>query len=406
MRKTLTWLALCAAMNLSVQTVRADNYYQESSASVATLYKAPAKSQIAGAQSVIQPVSGTSDCCGGGANACDSGCGNGIGNGAANGCGCGAGLSNGCGNGSACDSGCGGGLGNGLGNSSGNGRSGRGNGAPGTWLSNTQFLTGVDAYKSLGDSTVPPGNAAGYMNSAGIFSGFNSGFGLGSSRVRGQIGGTYGVYDFKGRDTFNTQPAEQQSFITSGIYKRSDYCCGDRISWGVVYDQFWADQWGLYSNEVYLGQFRAMSGYAVNERNEIGTWATLHTNNDTLFQVAGPDVRIRASNQANVYWKHNTAFGGTTTAYVGGVDRADIGSWVAGLNGVAPLSRNTSLFGNSTFLFPSSSTGVIGSNELQWNVAMGLMYSFGGKSVSRNISGQPGLPLMPVANNGSFLITN
>ena len=74
--------------------------------------------------------------------------------------------------------------------------------------------------------------------------------------------------------------------------------------------------------------------------------------------------------------------------------------------GVAPLSRNTSLFGNSTFLFPSSSTGVIGSNELQWNVSMGLVYSFGGKAVSRNISGQPGLPLMPVANNGSFLITN
>lgn len=372
MRKTMTWLALCAALNLAGQTVQAETYPVGTLPATTSLYTAPEQSQIVGADSVIQPVSATTDCASGG-NAC--GC-----NGSGGSCG-----------GQACGGSCGFG----------------GNDRTGSWLSNTQFLTGVDAYKSLGDSVIPPGAAAGYMNSAGIFGGFNNGFGIGSSRIRGQIGGTYGVYDLKGRDTVNTQPGEQQSFVTAGLYKRSDYCCGDRISWGAVYDQFWADQWGLNANEVYLGQIRAMSGFALNERNEVGTWGTIHTTQDTLFQpVGGANVRIRASNQANVYWKHNYDFGGTSTLYVGGVDRADVGSWVAGLNGVAPLSRNTSLFGNSTFLFPGSSTGVVGSNELQWNVSTGLVYSFGGKAVSRNISGQPGLPLLPVANMGNFLITN
>lgn len=391
MRKSMTWLALCAALNLAGQTVGADSYYQGVGGTTTSLYKAPQKTDIVDVGSAIQPVSATVDCCAGGAS--DSGC-TGLGRAGRGGSGSGN-----CDTGSCGTTSCGTG-------SCGIGNCGGDNCGTGSWLSNTQFITGVDAYKSLGDSVIPPGASAGYMNSAGIFGGFNNGFGIGSSRVRGQIGGTYGVYDFRGRDTTNTLPAEQQSFVTGGLYKRSNFCCGDRISWGVVYDQFWADQWGLFANEIYLGQIRAMSGYALNERNEVGTWGTVHTTQDSL-QPGGPgDVRIRASNQANVYWKHNYDFGGTTSAYVGGVDKADIGSWVAGLSGVSPLSRNTSLFGNSTFLFPGSSAGVVGSNELQWNVAMGLVYSFGGKAVSRNISGQPGLPLMPVANNGNFLITN
>jgi hypothetical protein len=34
-----------------------------------------------------------------------------------------------------------------------------------------------------------------------------------------------------------------------------------------------------------------------------------------------------------------------------------------------------------------------------------LTFYLGGKSVSPNISGRQGLPLLPVANNGSLLIT-
>ena len=274
----------------------------------------------------------------------------------------------------------------------------------GDWRANSLFWAGADAYKSLGDSAQPPGVATGFMNSAGVVGGFNTGFRLGNSRVRGQLGASYGIYDLKGRDTFSTSSSEQQTFVTAGLYKRSDVCNDDRISWGAVYDQFFGHQWGLQAGEVYLSQFRGIAGYALSESNEVGVWGTVHTNTDNT--VTGFATPLRAMNQANVYWRHNYDFGGQTMAYVGGVDRADVGSWLIGVLGQAPLNDSTSIYTNVTFAFPGSKTGPVGSNELEWNLGAGLMYSWGGKAVSSSVSGQKGLPLLPVANNGSLLITN
>lgn len=274
----------------------------------------------------------------------------------------------------------------------------------GNWRDNTQVWFGADAYKSLGDTIVPPGPLTSWMDSAGVVGGFNTGFRLGQSRVRGQIGASYGVYDLKGRDTVSTSSSEQQTFITAGLYKRSDVSADERISWGGVFDQFFGHQWGYLAGEVYLTQFRGIVGYALSESNEVGFWGTIHANNDG--SVTGFLNPIRAMNQANVYWRHNYDFGGQTMAYVGGVDSADVGSWLVGVLGQAPLSDTISLYSNVTFAFPGSKTGPVGANELEWNLGLGLMYSFGGKAVSPTVSGQKGLPLLPVANNGSLLITN
>src|SRR4029079_15958955 len=131
-----------------------------------------------------------------------------------------------------------------------------------------------------------------------------------------------GIYDLKGRDTVSPSSSEQQSFITVGVYKRSDIANCDRISWGGVYDHVFGHQWGLLASEVYLSQLRGILGYALSERNEIGVWGTAHTNNDR--SVTGLNS-IRAMNQAIVYWRHNYDFGGQTMAYIGGVDSADVG---------------------------------------------------------------------------------
>jgi len=274
----------------------------------------------------------------------------------------------------------------------------------GDWRDNTVVWAGADAYKSLGDFTPPPRSGAGFMDSAGIVGGFNTGFRLGESNIRGQVGASYGIYDLKGRDTFSAASSEQQTFITAGIYKRSDISNGDRISWGVVYDQFFGHQWGLFASEVYLSQFRGILGYAINEYNEIGVWGTAHTNTDN--SVTGQFTPIRAMNQANVYWRHNFEMGAQTFVYLGAVDPADLASWLVGFNAQAPLNDFTSLYTNVTFAFPGSHTGPVGSNELEWNIGAGLAYYLGGKAISPTVSGQRGLPLLPVANNGSLLITN
>jgi hypothetical protein len=278
----------------------------------------------------------------------------------------------------------------------------------GTWRENTLAWIGGEAYKSIGDSDPPFGVATDYMNSAGLVGGFNTGFGLWSlENVRGQVGASYGVYDFKGRDTVSPSSAEQQTFVTLGLYKRSDVCCGDRVSWGLVYDQFWAHQWGLFAGELYVGQVRGIVGYAVSEWNEFGVWGAFRTTGDNSVPgISPPLAPLRAMNQYNVYWRHNYDFGGQTMLYVGGHDPADLGSWVFGLLGQAPLSDYVALYGNFTYALPGSATGLIGSNEEEWNVAFGVAYYFGGKAVSPTVSGRKGLPLLPVANNGSFLITD
>jgi hypothetical protein len=275
----------------------------------------------------------------------------------------------------------------------------------GGWCDNTIVFLGGEAYKSLGDSAQPPGIATGFMDSAGFVGGFNTGFALlRDSPIRGQIGGSYGVYDLKGRDTISPSSAEQQTFLTAGIYKRSDVFDCDPICWGLVYDQFWAHQWGLRGGELYVGQVRAIVGYAINDCQEVGFWGAFHTNQDATATVAGPPVR--GMNQYNIYWRSNWVFGGQTMVFVGGDDPADVGNWVFGVLGQAPLSDRVALYGNFSYAFPRASTGPIGSNDLEWNFGAGLIYSWGGKAASPNISGQRGLPLLPVANNGSFFMTN
>ena len=280
----------------------------------------------------------------------------------------------------------------------------------GDWLDNTTVSSGAEAFKSIGDTFIPPGPASGYMNSAGFVNGINTGFRLGNSKIRGQIGGSLGIYDLKGRDTSNTAASETQVFSTTGVFKRSDVTNGDRVSWGLVYDQLWNSQYGQVSDDIYLGQFRGIVGLALNECNEVGVWGTAKTNSDATAQgfngAQGLGTQVESINQYNLFLSHNFSFGARSMFYIGTTDHSSIGSWTTGSQLVAPMSPRVSLYGNTAFLFPSSTVGATGSNEYLWAISTGLNYSFGKKSVSRNISGQAGMPLLPVANNGTFLIGN
>ncbi len=276
----------------------------------------------------------------------------------------------------------------------------------GTWRDNTLLSIGGEAYKSLGDTNPPPGLAAGRMNSAGFVGAFNTGFTLiPDSPVRGQIGASYGVYDLKGRDVGSPGSAEQQTFLTLGVSRRSDILHGDALSWGLVYDQFWAHQWGIAAGELYVGQVRGLVGWALDTRHEVGLWGAFRSTGDNSATGISPPA-VRAMNQYNAFWRYNWDFGGQTMLYVGGNDPADVGSWLFGAAGQAPLNDYVSLYGNFALDFPGSATGAVGSNEEEWAFGFGLTYYLGGKSVSPSVSGPQGLPLMPVANNQYLFITN
>jgi hypothetical protein len=276
------------------------------------------------------------------------------------------------------------------------------------------IFAGVDNYKSIGDRLTNINGGTGSLTSSfGGVVGFNSGFGLGDWDLRGQFGASYGAYDPRGRVALIPEATEieHQEFVTAGVYKRGDmlHDC-DPISYGLVCDAFFAENWGINANTVNLGQFRAIAGYALNQCTEIGAFGTVNMWDDeaavTIAGAPGVQREIRAANQLNGYIRRNTAFGASLMAYAGGFDEADIQSWQFGLTGDAPLSCNCSLYGNFNYAVPSATAGPNGSGEEQFGIQVGLAYYFGGKAASRSVTGQRGLPLLDVANNGSFLITD
>jgi hypothetical protein len=283
----------------------------------------------------------------------------------------------------------------------------------GSCLDNTTVFAGFDVYKSVGDRiTNINGGTGGLTNSFGAVTGFNTGFGLGESDIRGQFGASYGVYDFRGRLALVPQATdvEEQQFSTTGVYKRGDILHGDAWSYGAVVDQLHFNNWGVNANEIDLGQVRGIVGYALNGCTEVGGWGTAHVWDDNAaVTVAGaPGVRreVRAANQLNAYVANNYAFGGQTMFYVGGFDGADIQAWQFGGAGEAPLSNYLSLYGNFNYAVPSAGAGPNGSGEEQFNIQLGIAYFIGGKAQSRSVTGQRGLPLLDVANNSTFLITD
>lgn len=284
----------------------------------------------------------------------------------------------------------------------------------GGWLDNTYVWLGGDVYKSLGERiTNINGGTGALTNSFGGVAGFNTSFGLGESRIRGQFGASYGAYDPRGRLGIVPQQntAEEQVYVTVGAYKRGDMVddC-DPISWGVVYDTFWADSWGVNANEIDLSQVRGVVGYALNACTEVGVWGTFDVSDDrAAVTVAGaPGVlsTIRAIDQINAYVKYNFEFGAQVTAYAGVVDNADIADWQFGVLGQAPLSCHWSLYSNLTYVSPSARSGPNGSGQEQFDVGFGLAYYFGGNASSPSVTGNKNLPLLNVANNGSFLVTD
>lgn len=190
----------------------------------------------------------------------------------------------------------------------------------GNWFQNTSAFSGVEAFKTIGDSAL--------SNNAGFVNGLNTGFRLGGSNIRGQVGGSLGLYDSKGRLVGAPTQTDNQGFLTVGFFERSNVDVGERLSWGLVYDQLWNHQYGVLADDIYLGQIRGIIGVALNPCNEVGFWGTAHTNSQTIDRFFFlPPQSFQAINQYNLFWSHNYALGARSMLYAGLADSKSIGSW-------------------------------------------------------------------------------
>lgn len=286
------------------------------------------------------------------------------------------------------------------------------------FLSGTYVWASADTYKSLGERiTNINGGTGALTGSFGGVVGFNSGLSFGQSTFGVQAGASIGVYDFKGRLRIvpDATALERQVFYTAGLYKRGDMSTGDpsiadRISVGVVYDGFQAERWGVNANDISLGQVRGTLGVALSESTEVGVWGTYGVNSDraavTVAGAPGVLTTIRAMNQKNVYVKQNFDFGGEVMAYYGIFDDEDIAKWQFGVVGKVPMSDNWSTFASANYVAPRTPSGPLGSGQEQFSASIGIAYYFGGNAASKSVTGNKELPLLDVASNRSFLITD
>ncbi len=267
---------------------------------------------------------------------------------------------------------------------------------------NTSLLLAADGWRTRLDDDD--------ANNFGFRTGFNTALGWWDSPVRLQLGASYAGYDLTGRDAAalrGVNSAEEQVFATLGISKRSDVCGGDCLSWGVVYDLLYDDHLGEAAQEVKLTQVRFQTGWALSEGNEIGIAGAVHANRDSYLTAdGGLTIPVSALDQISAFWHHTWETGADTTLYLGAAE--DPGDFLLGVTGQAPLSGALALFGTATYIVPSTSAGDSLAfeeySEEYWNISFGLVWYPGCKAASPSVSGPQGLPLLPVADNGTFAV--
>ncbi len=284
------------------------------------------------------------------------------------------------------------------------------------WTRGLQLFADLDSWHGVGDRGHYWGGPT--SNDGGSF-GFNYASRLGgisdATGIQFQIGGSYGVYDWNGRPlywpTLDPYSAQQQTFVTLGFFKRVDE--HSNWSYGFVHDWMFNQAFGAYAVNPTLGQWRGQLAFASSPWNEWGVWATLRDKGAANLDWTGTAVHTRAVNQANFFWHHKWRPGGADSwLWIGVPDAARLSPYAGGSLGnlllggsiVAPISQSWSLYSNMQYMHPSAGVGPLAANESSWYLAFGLQFTFGGAARSATVAGKNWLPLMPVANNGNFLV--
>jgi hypothetical protein len=267
-------------------------------------------------------------------------------------------------------------------------------------------LFGYDSWRGVPDDS--------WQNN-GLHVGLNFGTRLGRfSDLTGigfQAGATMGVDNWQGMDyrPSDNNASQQQAFVTYGFFRRATDTC--RFSGALVQDWMLNDNFGVFSQNPTISQWRAQLGYAVNAWNEIGFWGTWRCTGSTRDVTGVGSTSWRAVDQASFYWHHKwRAWGPDTSFWMGIPERkrlngdGSLGDYVVGVSANLPLSNWVSIYNVLTYMHSSSRPSPTASEENAWNFTMGLAFYPNRAARSSTVAGRCWMPLMPVANNGYFLV--
>jgi hypothetical protein len=169
--------------------------------------------------------------------------------------------------------------------------------------------------------------------------------------------------------------------------------------------------YGVFGQDPSMSQLRGQVGYATSAWNEFGVWGTVRVMHSVInIPTVGP-TEWRPINQLNVFWHHKWDVGGADTLLWFGVPENDrlkgggsLGDYLVGILTNAPLNDRVGVYALITYMHPSAGPGPAGSNEDAWNFTIGLTFYPGRNARSTTVAGQCWMPMLPVANNGYFLV--
>ena len=255
---------------------------------------------------------------------------------------------------------------------------------------------------------------SGWTNN-GLRTGFNFATRLGPvtdlTGIHGQVGASIGVYDLVGTDyrLSHKDRAETQGFFTYGLYRKPTANSG--ITGGLVQDWSVNNTYGIFGENPVLSQLRGQLGYAVSGSNEFGVLGATHLNHSTRNVPSVGETTWQSISQLSGYWHHKWFAGGPDTwLAIGGPSPSrlagggSVADYLVTAAANCPLSNALAIENSVTYMHPSSSPGPGGSADETWNFSIGLVLYPGRNARSQTVAGQQWMPLMPVANNGSFLV--
>ena len=264
------------------------------------------------------------------------------------------------------------------------------------------------------------GTPDGGWSNNGIRTGLDFSTSLGSfSDLTGiglQAGGSVGVYDWSGTDyrVRNRAGAEVQGFFTYGLFRKPTD--DSRITAGLVQDWSVNDTYGVFGQNPIMSQLRGQLGYAFSASNEFGIAATAHVLESHINippvenKIYGPTT-FRPINQLSAYWHHKWYAGGPDTWVSAGAPTTGrlagdggLGSYLVAASSSVPLSDAVSVFSNVTYMHPAAGLGKQAPYYEPWNFTVGICIYPQRNSRSTTVAGQRWMSLLPVANNGTFLV--
>ena len=265
---------------------------------------------------------------------------------------------------------------------------------------------GMDSFKGISD---------GFSNSNfGAVAGLNSAigaFGLADYGIGWQLGMSAGAYDWTGGAAVNPAESQRQIFVTTGFFRKA---AGDQqLSFGLVYDWMFNDNWGWLGTNPTLGQWRGQVEWAVSGCNAFGVYGALRDRYSVQNSTAGQlrySVRNQSLTQVNLFWHHKFDSGADSWLWIGAPEKislqspGSLGDLIVGANLQVPIGNRLALYGNAQYMHPSASASLVAAAEEGWNIGAGIVWYFGGHARSKRINGKCWLPYMPVANNSTFLV--